>query len=67
MAPDASTSRPARTASSAGQLIMLEKGSYTLLLQVTASTPVGQVITFAADDSLKLNVHTAASGSAAGT
>ena len=43
---------------------MLEKGSYTLLLQVTAD-PVGQVITFAANDSLKLNVHNALAGSAA--
>jgi type II secretory pathway pseudopilin PulG len=47
-----------------GQLIMLEKGSYAVLVQVTAD-PIGQVITFATNDSLKLNVHNAIAGSAA--
>ena len=46
---------------------MLEKGSYAVLLQVTAvDPPVRAEITFAAGDSLKLNVHTAPSGSVAG-
>ncbi len=50
-----------------GQLIMLEKGSYTVLLQVTSVDTSAGRIAFAAGDSLNLNVHTAASGSVAGT
>ena len=51
-----------------GQLIMLEKGSYTVLLQVTQvdSSPSAHTITFDAADSLNLNVHNAASGSVNG-
>ena len=51
----------------AGQLIMLEKGSYNLLLQVTDANPSTGRIYFANPDSLNLNMHTATSGSVAGT
>jgi type II secretory pathway pseudopilin PulG len=51
---------------SAGQLIMLEKGSYAVLLQVTGVVPATGVISFATPDSLQLNQHTAPSGSVAG-
>jgi len=50
-----------------GQLIMLEKGSYTVLLQVTDVNGVTGRIYFADGDSLALNKHTANSGSVAGT
>jgi prepilin-type N-terminal cleavage/methylation domain-containing protein len=50
-----------------GQLILLEKGSYTVLLQVTAVTPASRRITFGSTDSLNLNKHTAPSGSVNGT
>ena len=49
-----------------GQLIMLEKGSYAVLLQVTAVDAPSGRITFATGDSLQLNQHTAPSGSVAG-
>ena len=49
-----------------GQLIMLEKGSYTVLLQVTDVNGVTGRIYFADGDSLALNKHTANSGSVAG-
>ena len=49
-----------------GQLIMLEKGSYAVLLQVTAVNAAAGRITFANGDSLQLNQHTAPSGSVAG-
>ena len=41
-----------------GQLIMLEKGSYAVLLQVTSIDAAAHKIFFAANDSLKLNQHT---------
>jgi hypothetical protein len=51
----------------AGQLIMLEKGSMSILLQVTGVNVASRRITFATPDSLKLNQHTAPEGSVAGT
>jgi len=51
----------------AGQLIMLEKGSYTVLLQVTDVNPTTGRVYFADGDSLALNKHTANTGSVAGT
>ena len=47
----------------AGQLIMLEKSSYAILVQVTFVDPATNTITFALNDSLNLNVHDAPSGS----
>jgi hypothetical protein len=49
-----------------GQLIMLEKGSYSVLLQVTSIDAPAFRINFATADSLNLNVHTAPAGSVAG-
>jgi len=46
-----------------GQLIMLEKGSYAILLQVTSIDSAAHKIYFAVNDSLKLNQHTATEGS----
>jgi type II secretory pathway pseudopilin PulG len=46
-----------------GQLIMLEKGSYSILLQVTSVDVPNRKIFFAASDSLNLNQHTAPAGS----
>src|SRR6185295_18712161 len=47
-----------------GQLIMLEKGSYAILVKVTSIDAVSGVISFAKNaDSLNLNVHDAPSGS----
>ena len=46
-----------------GQLIMLEKGSYSILVQVTSIDAAAHKIFFAANDSLKLNQHTARYGS----
>jgi prepilin-type N-terminal cleavage/methylation domain-containing protein len=45
-----------------GQLIMLEKGVYAILVQVTSIDAAAHKIYFAANDSLKLNQHTAAAG-----
>ncbi len=49
----------------AGQLIMLEKGSYAVLLQVTSVNAGAHQIFFAANDSFNLNQHTAPAGSTA--
>jgi hypothetical protein len=46
-----------------GQLIMLEKGSYAVLVQVTSIDAAAHKIFFATGDSLKLNQHTAPQGS----
>jgi hypothetical protein len=46
-----------------GQLIMLEKGSYAVLIQVTSVDAPAHKIYFAVNDSLNLNQHTAAEGS----
>ena len=48
-----------------GQLLMLEKGATTTLVEVTAVDTVGRQITFASGDSLKLNQPTAAAGNVA--
>jgi prepilin-type N-terminal cleavage/methylation domain-containing protein len=48
-----------------GQLMMVEKGSLSSLVQVTAVNPSTRRITFAAGDSLNLNQPTAAAGSLA--
>jgi prepilin-type N-terminal cleavage/methylation domain-containing protein len=49
-----------------GQLIMLEKGTMSILLEVTDVNAAARRITFATTDSLKLNQHTAPAGSVAG-
>jgi prepilin-type N-terminal cleavage/methylation domain-containing protein len=47
-----------------GQLMMLEKGSYAILVQVTSVNAAASTISFAnGTDSLNLNRHTAPSGS----
>jgi hypothetical protein len=50
---------------SAGQLMMVTKGSLTTLVQVTAMNPVNRVLTFGAGDSLNLNQPAAAAGTLA--
>jgi type II secretory pathway pseudopilin PulG len=47
----------------AGQLIMLEKGSYAILVQVTDIDATTNTIFFTPHDSLNLNVHSAPAGS----
>jgi type II secretory pathway pseudopilin PulG len=47
----------------AGQLIMIKRGAYAVLLQVTSVDTASHRIFFAAGDSLNLNQHTAAAGS----
>jgi hypothetical protein len=47
----------------AGQLIVLQKGSYAVLLQVTSIDSAAHKIFFATNDSLNLNQHAAAAGS----
>ena len=49
-----------------GQLIMLEKGSYSVLMQVTAIDGPTHKITFGSSDSLNLNKPNAPSGSVNG-
>jgi hypothetical protein len=48
-----------------GQLIMLEKGSTAVLLQVTSVDAASRRINFAVNDSMRLNQPSAASGGAA--
>jgi prepilin-type N-terminal cleavage/methylation domain-containing protein len=48
-----------------GQLMMITKGSYTTLVQVTAVNAVTRVLTFASGDSLNLNQPIAAEGNLA--
>ena len=48
-----------------GQLMMISKGSFNTLVQVTALDPVARRLTFSDGDSLNLNQSTAASGSLA--
>jgi type II secretory pathway pseudopilin PulG len=48
-----------------GQLMMLDKGGYAILLQVTSIDAAAHRIFFAAGDSLNLNQHTTPAGSTA--
>lgn len=48
-----------------GQLMMIQKGSLSTLVQVTSVNYAGRVLTFADGDSLNLNQSSAASGSLA--
>jgi prepilin-type N-terminal cleavage/methylation domain-containing protein len=48
-----------------GQLMMIQKGSFNTLVQVTSVNYAGRVLTFADGDSLNLNQSGAASGSLA--
>jgi hypothetical protein len=48
-----------------GQLMMVMKGSFTTLVQVTAVNTVTRVLTFASGDSLRLNQPAAAAGTLA--
>ena len=47
---------------SPGQLMMIWKGTFTTLVQVTSVNTAGRVLTFANGDSLNLNQTAAAAG-----